>query len=229
MHGKWLSIVVLVAAACVLSALSSCGRSQELVSVQIQPTSETIGASNIPLSQDANAQVQLRALGTYIHPPVTKDITNLVTWASNDVQMFSVNSTGMLTATGEACGGALVSATVTTNSSTGGLSSSGAVVTGFMTANVVCFTSTGGGGASTEILTLAFAGSGSGTVTSSPPGLICSSACLGQFANGTPVTLTAAGTGLSQFGSWFGCDTLSSTNPCQVTLTANRTVTVTFN
>ena len=103
MHGKWLSIVALVAAASVLSALSSCGHSQELVSVQIQPTSETIGASNIPLSQDANAQVQLRALGTYIHPPVTKDSTNLVAWASNDVQMFSVNSTGMLTATGEAC------------------------------------------------------------------------------------------------------------------------------
>ena len=27
--------------------------------------------------------MQLRALGTYIHPPVTKDITNQVTWESN--------------------------------------------------------------------------------------------------------------------------------------------------
>jgi len=49
---------------------------------------------------NAGAGVQLRALGSYIHPPVTKDITNKVTWASNDTRMFSVSSTGLLTATG---------------------------------------------------------------------------------------------------------------------------------
>ena len=225
MHGKWLSIVVLVAAACVGPVQL---RAQSGVGVDSNPAhvgdDRRLEYSPEPRCQCAGA---VKSPG-YLHPPpVTKDITNLVTWASNDVQMFSVNFTGMLTATGEACGGALVSATVTTNSSTGGLSSSGVVVTGFMTANVVCLRRLEG--ASTEVLTLTFAGNGSGTVTSSPPGLICSSACLGQSANGTPVTLTAAGTGLSQFGSWFGCDTPGSTNPCEVTLTANRTVTVTFN
>jgi hypothetical protein len=230
MNGKWWSIVVLVAVAGLLLGVNSCGRSQELVSIQVQPPVETIGASNVPVIDDAGAQVQLRALGTYIHPPVTKDITNQVTWASNTPQMFTVDgTTGLLTATGESCGGTLVSATLRTNTSAGGLSSSGAVVTGYMTANVVCFTSSGGGGS--PVLTLTFAGNGAGTVTSSPSGLSCASPspCLTQFASGTPVTLTASPTGSSVFGSWAGCDSPASTNPCTLTLTANRTVTVTFN
>jgi hypothetical protein len=120
--------------------LSSCGHDQQLVSISIDPATQTFGAANIPVSADAGLNVQLRALGSYIHPPVTKDITNQVIWASNTPQMVTVNSTGVLTATGLACGNALVSATVKTNSSAGGLSSSGAIVTGSMTANVVCFT-----------------------------------------------------------------------------------------
>lgn len=231
MNGKWLGIVVLVTAAALLFSLSSCGHSQELVSIQVQPPVETLGAPNVPVIDNAGAQVQLRALGTYVHPPVTKDITNQVTWTSNTPQMFTVDSTGLLTATGETCGGTLVSATVTTNSSAGGLSSSGALVTGYMTANVVCFTGSSGGGTGSPVLTLTFAGNGAGTVTSSPSGLSCASPspCLAQFASGTVVTLTATPTGSSQFASWLNCDTPASTNPCTVTLTANQTVTVTFN
>jgi List-Bact-rpt repeat protein/Big-like domain-containing protein len=231
MNGKWLSIVVLVAVASLLVGLNSCGRSQELVSIQVQPVSETFGASNIPVIDDAGLTVQLRALGTYIHPPVTKDITSQVTWASNDTQMMTVDTTGLLTVTGLACGGSLISATMTTNKSSGGISSTGAVVTGYMTGNVVCFTSSSGGGNGSPVLTLTFAGGGTGTVTSNPPGLSCASPtpCLAQFVNGTPVTLTASPISPSVFGSWAGCDSPPSTNPCTLTLTANRTVTATFN
>jgi hypothetical protein len=126
-----------------LVELPSCGHDQQLVDISIQPATETFGAATIPVSADAGLNVQLRALGDYIHPPVTKDITDQVTWASNDTQMVTVSSTGLLTATGVACGSSLVSATVNTNKSTGNLSSSGAIVTGYMTANVVCFTGTG--------------------------------------------------------------------------------------
>ena len=229
MKRKWSGVIILVAAAGLLLSLSSCGRDQELVSIQIQPTTETFGASNIPVAADAGLSVHLRALGTYIHPPVTKDITNQVTWASNDTQMMTVDPTGVLTVTGLSCGGTLVSATATTNKSAGGLSSSGAIVTGYMTGNVVCFTSSGGGGL--PVLTLTFAGNGSGTVTSSPPGLSCASPapCLAQVVSGTAVTLTAAPTGTSAFGSWSGCDSPNNTNPCTFTMTANRTVTATFN
>ncbi len=228
MNRKWFGIAALVASATLLLSVSSCGHSQQLVSIAVQPAIETFGATNIPVIANAGAAVQLRALGSYIHPPVTKDITNQVTWASNDTQMFTVSSTGLLTATGFACGGSLVSATVTTNNSVGGLSSSGAIVTGTMTANVVCFTGTGGGGG--PILTVDFAGAGSGTVASSPVGLNCASSagsCSASFPSGTTVTLTATPVG-SSFAGWSGgCP--SSGSVCTFSLQSNTTVTATFN
>lgn len=121
-------------------SLVSCGHEQQLTSISIQPETETFGAPDIPVALDAGLSVQLRATGSYIHPPVTKDITNQVVWASSDVQMVTVDSTGMLTAAGQTCGTTLVTATVTTNHSTGNIDSSGAIVTGTMTANVVCHT-----------------------------------------------------------------------------------------
>ena len=117
--------------------MPSCGRDQQLTSITVQPTTETFGAANVPLSVDAGSTAQLTALGSYIHPPVTKDITNQVTWASSNPQVVTVNSAGLITATGLACGNSFITATVTTNSSAGSRSSSGAIVTGNMTANVV--------------------------------------------------------------------------------------------
>ena len=233
MNGKWLSIVVLIAVASLLSGLNSCGRDQQLVSIQVQPVSETFGASTTPVIDDAGLTVQLRALGTYIHPPVTKDITSQVTWASNDTQMMTVDATGLLAVTGLTCGGSLVSATLTTNTSAGGISSTGAVVTGFMTGNVVCFTGTSGGGTTGPSLTINFTGSGSGTVTSSPAGLSCASSagsCSSSgFASGTTVTLTAVPSGT--FGGWGGCDGVDGTGlVCTINdLTSARAVTATFN
>lgn len=205
--------------------MNSCAHDQELVSIAIQPSSQTFGASNIPVIANAGSTVQLRALGSYIHPQVTKDITNQVTWTSNDTQMVTVDSSGLLTATGLACGSSLVSATVTTNHSEGGRSSSGAIVTGTMTASVVCFTSG-------PTLTILFAGAGSGSVISSPPGINCVTSCSASFQSGTSVTLTAASSGSSSFGGWIGCDFTGGTNGELCTLnnlTNDKTVTVTFN
>ena len=231
MNGKWWSIVVLVAIAGMLLGVDSCGHSQQLVSIQIQPTVETFGASNIPVQNDFGLTVQLRALGTYIHPPVTKDITSQVTWASNDTQMMTVDSTGLLTVTGLSCGGTLVSATVQTNTSSGGLSSSGAIVTGYMTGNVVCFTSSGGGGGGSPALTVTFGGNGAGTVTDSAQAINCATPtpCAFPVASGTALTLTATPAGASVFGSWAGCDSANNINPCTLTMSGNRTVTATFN
>jgi hypothetical protein len=231
MKGKWLSILLLAAAGAALLAAASCGRDQQLVAIQIQPAVETIGASNIPVQADAGQQVQLRALGSYIHPPVTKDITNEVTWASNDTQMFTVNSTGLLTATGNACGGTLVSATVMTNTSAGGISSSGSIVTGYMTANLTCFTSSGGGSGN-PALTLIFQGVGGGIVVSAPAGFSCTNPgpCVTQaFVSGTALSLTATANSGSTFGGWSGCPTTTSNNVCSFTLGTDTTLTVTFN
>jgi Bacterial Ig-like domain (group 2) len=124
-----------------LVGLTSCAHEQQLVSISVQPQTETFGAANIPVSANAGATVQLRAIGNYIHPPVSKDITNQVVWSSNTPDMVTVDaSTGLITVTGQACGDTLISATVTTNHSIGNVGSSGAIVTGTMTASVVCFT-----------------------------------------------------------------------------------------
>lgn len=231
MNGKWLSMVVLVAAAGILLGLNSCAHGQRLVSIAIQPTVENIGSTTTPVPDDHGIQVQLRALGTYIHPPVTKDITNQVTWDSNTIQMFTVDSTGLLTATGELCGGTLVSATANTGTSDGGLNSSGAIVTGYMTANVICYTGSGGG-TGNPLLSITFLGLGAGTVADSALNFSCSSPgpCSTQaFTNGTAITLTATPTGSSTFGSWSGCPTSTTNNVCAFTLSGNPVVTATFN
>jgi hypothetical protein len=226
MKRKWLGLAALLIAATSLLSVSGCGDPQELVSITVVPGTETVGASNIPVSQDAGFQVQLAAQGNYIHPPVTKDITSQVTWASNTPQMFTVTSSGLLTATGFACGGAIISASVTTNADGSGLSSSGAAVTGYMNANLTCFTGTG------PTVTIDSAGAGAGTVSSSPAGLGCSlsagSNCTGSFPLGTSLTLTAAAT-TGTFGSWAGCDSISGATCIINNLTGNVTVTVTFN
>jgi hypothetical protein len=223
MNRKGLRFVsVFVTVLCVIG-LISCAREEQLTSITIQPKTENFGATDVPVSANAGASVQLRAIGTYIHPPSTKDITDQVTWNSNTPDIATVSSAGLLTATGLACGGSLVSATVTTNKGGSNRDSSGAIATGYMTGNVICFVATPGPG-----LTVTFAGAGSGTVTSSPAGLGCASTCSANFPTGTTVTITATPTGISTFGSWSGCDSAVG-QTCTVTLAAARSVLVTFN
>jgi Bacterial Ig-like domain (group 2) len=228
---NWLGLAGIVALGGLLFSVSSCGRDQELVSIQIQPSVETFGDSNTQVNLDAGLTVQLRAIGSYIHPPVSKDITSQVTWTSNDTQMVTVDSAGVLTAAGIDCGSSLVSATMKTNRSSGGLSSSGAIITASMTANVVCFTGTGGGTGGPSI-SLTFAGAGSGLVTSSPAGINCTNAsgtCVANFTSGSTVMLTAAPDGT--FGGWQGCTSVNGTGlVCTVTnLTTAVSLLATFN
>jgi hypothetical protein len=227
MKALFFRVVGALALCWLLVSMLSCAHDQQLVSISIEPTVETFGAADIPVPLDAGLSVQLRALGHYIHPPVTKDITSEVTWGSNDIQMVTVNSTGLITATGGSCGGTLISATVQTNSSAGNRTSSGAIVTSTMQANVVCFTGSGGG--SGPLLSVTFAGTGTGTVSFSPSGFICASSCTVSFASGTTVNVTATPNGI--FGGWSGCDSVSSSGlVCTVNnLTAARDVVVTFN
>ncbi|TMQ25662.1 MAG: hypothetical protein E6K65_16290, partial [Nitrospirae bacterium] len=76
-------------------------------------------------------------------------------------------------------------------------------------------------------LTVSETGLGSGTVTSSPPGINCGSACSASYVSGTTVTLTATPGMLSGFGGWTGCD-IASGNTCTVKMNAARSVTADF-
>jgi hypothetical protein len=77
------------------------------------------------------------------------------------------------------------------------------------------------------ILSVAKAGSGSGTVTSAPAGIDCGASCATDFLAGSTVTLTgtpAMGSVLRELMGG-GC---SGAEPCPVSLTAPTTVTATF-
>ena len=78
-----------------------------------------------------------------------------------------------------------------------------------------------------QTLTVTKAGTGSGTVTSSPAGINCGSDCSESYASGTNVTLTAAPGAGSTFAGWSGA--CSGTGSCAVTMSAARSVTATFN
>ena len=116
-----------------LPAVSVIVRTADLVSIAVTPPTQNIALGRTGL---------LTAKGTFTDQSI-QDITNQVIWTSNTPDMVMVNSTGLITATGRACGGTIISATVTTNHSSANISSNGAIVTGTMQANVVCFTGTG--------------------------------------------------------------------------------------
>jgi len=70
------------------------------------------------------------------------------------------------------------------------------------------------------------AGTGSGTVASTTPGISCGSTCSHAFVFGTSVTLTAKPSAGSKFTGWSG--PCSGTGVCKVTMNAARSVTATF-
>ena len=77
------------------------------------------------------------------------------------------------------------------------------------------------------LLTVALAGSGSGSVSSSPTGISCGADCTESYTSGTVVTLTASADAGSVFASWSGaCSGTAVT--CQVTMSAAWSVTATF-
>jgi hypothetical protein len=75
--------------------------------------------------------------------------------------------------------------------------------------------------------TLTVTTQGNGTVTSSPPGINCGTACTTTYPASTSVTLTASAASGSSFSNWIGCDS-SSGATCMVDMTAARSVTATF-
>lgn len=75
-------------------------------------------------------------------------------------------------------------------------------------------------------LTVTRAGTGSGTVTSSPAGIACGTDCADSYASGTALTLTATPATGSTFAGWSGACT--GTGTCSLTMSTARAVTATF-
>jgi hypothetical protein len=79
-------------------------------------------------------------------------------------------------------------------------------------------------------VTVNMAGSGSGTITSSPAGITCekeNKSCTYQSSNTTDVTLIATPDANNSFTSWTGCSSSTGDN-CIVHMNQNQTITATF-
>jgi hypothetical protein len=221
MSRKWFSFFALIAVATFFFSLSSCGFNSHLVSIEIAPTAFTFGAAT-PVGSLPSEVVFFSALGTYEHPPKTIDVTNLVTWGTDNPQVVSISSTGAASP-GNACGVANIGASyydspnlVTSNNAT--VTVDGPAADGCTPAGPE------------PIVTVSFAGTGTGTVTGD---IDCSSpgSCSDQFVIGSTITLTATPTGTSLFGGWSGCSSTSGPQATGCTITNiqnNLTVIATF-
>jgi hypothetical protein len=83
------------------------------------------------------------------------------------------------------------------------------------------------GGGVLSKLTVSKAGSGWGTVTSSPGGIFCGSDCEQEYEAGKEATLTAKASTGSKFSGWSGSG-CSGTSTCKVTMNEAKAVTATF-
>jgi hypothetical protein len=92
---KLSSLSAIVAVVILTFSLPSCGFNQHLLSIQVSP--------NPVIFQGIGATVQFTALGTYDHPPETKDITSQVQWTIDIGYLATINSAGVAVATG-VCG-----------------------------------------------------------------------------------------------------------------------------
>ncbi|MGA2358464.1 MAG: hypothetical protein ABSF66_05655 [Terriglobales bacterium] len=209
-----LALGALVAVGAVLS-LPSCGHDQKLVGITVQPPGFTF------LLADKDQTTPYKAYGTYIHPPAYTDITDQVTWGvdglASVVAIVSGTPPGTVTTEG-GCGVSDVRATATVG--TGGSSN---IVVGYATVTVddpdVAYCP--GGSSQQATLAVVLAGSGQGTVTSVPAGLItCPGSCGAQVTIGNLVVLQATPTPPHTFVNWNGCTPENPSTTCSLTMPA---------
>jgi hypothetical protein len=103
--------------------LPSCGHDQQLTSIEVRPAGFVF--------EGLGAQGQFTAIGTYIHPPQTKDITTQVVWTIDSQNLATITQTGLATSTRlDGCGSGNVTASHYSNPSN---PTSGAVIAGSAT------------------------------------------------------------------------------------------------
>lgn len=76
--------------------------------------------------------------------------------------------------------------------------------------------------------TLTLTANGGGSVTSSPEGISCPSACSEHFAQGRTVTLKATPAAHHRLAGWSGCTVQANPVECKVTMTEAKAVSVSF-
>ena len=68
-------------------ALASCGFKRKLASITVIPSGANITGTGV--------KVQFKAVGNYVHPPDSRDITNSVIWESAAPQIVTIDQNGL--------------------------------------------------------------------------------------------------------------------------------------
>jgi len=214
MNPRWSKIVF--GAMLVLLAMNflSCGTDRKLAQITIQPPSATFLTPTV----DPNNVIVYTALGEFIHPPLTKDISSRVTWKTDVPGLVTITGGSVTPAGG--CGIADISASMMDH---GNLIIAYATATVDDPTNPIC----PGGNASHGVVTVNLIGNG--TVSSSPAGITCPGACGAQFNVGDIIVLNAAPETGHTFGSWSGCPSGNVLPTCTITVPQGSVnVTATF-
>ena len=189
-----------------------------LTTITILPGAQTVYA----LGQTA----QFIAIGSFSAGPATQDMTDQVTWMANDIDVATINSTGL--ATSQPCttppSGCITAITAEfTNPDGTVITATSSLATIYNTNN-----------APLPSLTVYKVGQGTGTVVStSQPGINCGSgaSCTANFSLDVPVTLSATAAAGSTFVEW-SSDCNGGTNlasaTCTVPMQNNQTVGAIF-
>jgi hypothetical protein len=205
MRRKWFSTLALIAAAGVFLTSTSCGFNQHLLSIQVVPGGATFNS--------VGASIIFKAMGTYDHPPSTKDITDIVTWSIDSQGLASITNTSQVTAL-SICGNGNLYASYydSPNQITGS-----AFLTGGGVGTTAC---------NQAVLTVDIVGSGS--IVDSTHVIKCPGTCSADYVLGSTVALTATPTGGATSVNWTNCSSFVG-DGCTVVLNADTTVTATFN
>lgn len=204
MTPKWFSIFALITAAILLFSLSSCAYNQHLVAIQVQPSGATFNS--------VGSSIIFKAIGTYDHPPATKDITDQVSWSVDSQGLVSITNTSLVTAL-SICGSGNLTASFYDSPN---LVSGSAFLTGSGAGTAAC---------NQAVLTVNIVGSGS--VVDSTAVIKCPGTCSADYTLGSTVGLTATpGAGASAV-NWTNCNSFVG-DTCTVVLNFDTTVTATF-
>jgi len=181
-------------------------------------TSITVLPTNLINVPAGNETVQYVAIGTFSGSLPTQDITQQVTWSSNNLSIASINPTGLATTAPPCVEGQAATITASLSNLTGT-----ATLTYGSCGSMVLPT-----------LTIYGPGEGTGTVTSTPPGINCNTGtgtgCMSTaFGLGSSVTLTAAPASGSTFVGWSANCQPANATTCNVTMNNYTAVAAIFN
>lgn len=95
MRQERLRLIAMVGMLLAWFMLPSCGFERRLVTITVIPDGANITGAGV--------EVQFKAVGNYIHPPDSRDITNSVVWESAAPQIVDIDQSGLATST-DGCG-----------------------------------------------------------------------------------------------------------------------------